>query len=695
MRTVIEGRLPKEGAPRLLGYVLVAASLAMYIAAASIGWLHVTQGPPSQQVNIRWSPRVSPLDRAGAEREHGLADAVLIDGRTWGYVLRRRSHADIQRLLSDPRVEDTFHIDRGALRVQLDRPQLSPRTRAWLETDWLGYVSLALALLATVLTWYARRSFIELLLTLEGLITTCAAWLDTRFYDSPASRRPRRGPGSRALRVGLGAVVAAAPTVITVVLINSFFQATLSDYSPDASDELAYQKQIATFVTAGFNGGYFTTYERPAPWAFTHFSVHGPAFPIMYGLIGRIVGWHLNSGPIFNLCVLAIAIACFLIMARLSPWEIVLAGGVIATSWWVTLMAATTMQESLNQAFLIVMAGFAARLLDADATHRGRWLAGGLALLAIASVLRPTNWIVAVPLVAVGMPSRLRARAAMATLAAAAGIPIFWLIWRYISAPIADLQIEFAPATHSGALEMIAGYFFDHLWTNAQIFGPKWLRVGPFYQHVMFESVAISLACVVLIASAWRHHPFTTLAFKADAFNLLTLGLALTAFLGFYFDFEASISRVTAPFLLLALLVFVAARVRTWIVVAVIAANLLIAPSFLAVYRDWRSNMFPKDRSRFEQFQAQLAPVLRFDPRRSAWCNTLLTTTYPREIAAVPPGVGLSVGERAERLTPPIKSGYVLLAPSSVKAFGDKARLQHLATTVLGELYANRDAHCE
>jgi hypothetical protein len=110
----------------------------------------------------------------------------------------------------------------------------------------------------------------------------------------------------------------------------------------------------------------------------------------------------------------------------------------------------------------------------------------------------------------------------------------------------------------------------------------------------MFEAAAISLGCAVLMANAWRRHARTTLAFRADSFNLLTLGLALAAFLGFYFDAEASISRVTAPFVLFALLVFVAARVRTWMVAGVIAANLLVAPSFLAFFRDWRSNTFRK-----------------------------------------------------------------------------------------------------
>jgi hypothetical protein len=372
-----------------------------------------------------------------------------------------------------------------------------------------------------------------------------------------------------------------------------------------------------------------------------------------------------------------------------------LAGGVIATSWWVALMATTTMQESLNQAVLIVMAGFGARLLHPNTRHNGWWLLGGLSILAIASVLRPTNWLVAVPLVAVGTASRRPVPGALAALGAAAGIPVFWLIWRYVSAPIPDLPIELAHPTGSGAPKMIAAYFFHQLRDNAHIFRWTQLMVAPFAQHVMFEAAAIALGCAVLMAKPWRRHARTTPTVKADGFNLLTLGLALVAFVGFYRDSEASLSRVTAPFVLLGLLVFVAAGVRTWMVVGVIAANLLVAPSFLALYRSWRSEMFPNDRSRFEQFQAELAPVLRFDPRRTPWCNTLLTTMYEREIVAVPAGVGLSVGRPVNQLRPPIKSGYVLLTENSAKEFGDKAHLQHLATTVLGELYANRDARCE
>jgi hypothetical protein len=322
-------------------------------------------------------------------------------------------------------------------------------------------------------------------------------------------------------------------------------------------------------------------------------------------------------------------------------------------------------------------------------------LAIALSILAIASVLRPTNWIVAVPLVLVGLARERPARVTLATLGAALGVPFFWMLWRYISAPIPGLAIEWTPATSNGAVAMIAAYVHEQLQNNVEIFALAPFFAAPFYQHVMFESVAVVLLCIPLAAvAARRHAPASTSAFKSDVFNLLALGLALVAFLGFYFDSQASISRVMAPFLLMALLVMVATRAHAWLVAGAIAAHLLVAPSFLATYREWRVDLFRNDRTKYEQFRAQVAPVLMFNRQRTAWCNTLLTTTYEREIIAVPAGVGLSVGRPAGKLVPPIKSGYVLLTADSVTDFGDKAPLQHLATTVLGELYANRDAAC-
>ena len=143
-------KIVRPGVQWFLFGVLVSA----YLAAASLAWLHFTQGPPAQRVNVRWAPSVTDVERARIERDAGLVDGRPFEGRTWQYFLRRRSRTAIQRLISNPRVEDTFHIDRATLQVQLDRADLSPRLRTWLESDRLGQISLALAVGTSVATWW-------------------------------------------------------------------------------------------------------------------------------------------------------------------------------------------------------------------------------------------------------------------------------------------------------------------------------------------------------------------------------------------------------------------------------------------------------------------------------------------------------------------------------------------------------------
>jgi hypothetical protein len=152
-----------------LDAVLLGLAIAAFAAAGALAWFHFTMGPPAQRVNVRWAPALSVAERVRAEREHGLVDGALFEGRTWRYYVRRRSPSDIQELVRDPRVDDTYHIDRALFRVQLDRPDLSPRARAWLETDRLDQISFALVLIAAVITWWSRRTLRAVALALRAV----------------------------------------------------------------------------------------------------------------------------------------------------------------------------------------------------------------------------------------------------------------------------------------------------------------------------------------------------------------------------------------------------------------------------------------------------------------------------------------------------------------------------------------------
>jgi hypothetical protein len=184
------------------GYVWLALAIATYFSAGWTAYLQWTKGPPAQRVNIRWAPDVSSVQRAQAERELRLAGADQFEGRTWRYFLRLRSPENVERIVKDVRIEDTFHIDRAAFRVQLDRPDMSPPLRRLLESDHVDEISLVLAVVATFLLWRSRWALISVMKTCGASIASIV----TRVSDS---RRERAlpGRGELTLDIGLGVLL--------------------------------------------------------------------------------------------------------------------------------------------------------------------------------------------------------------------------------------------------------------------------------------------------------------------------------------------------------------------------------------------------------------------------------------------------------------------------------------------------------
>ena len=68
--------------------MLLGLAIAAYVAAGILAWFHLTMGPPSQRVNIRWAPSVSATERVRAEQAHALVEGAPFEGRTWRYFVR-------------------------------------------------------------------------------------------------------------------------------------------------------------------------------------------------------------------------------------------------------------------------------------------------------------------------------------------------------------------------------------------------------------------------------------------------------------------------------------------------------------------------------------------------------------------------------------------------------------------------------
>ena len=134
---------------------LAFAVLAWY--SASYLWqLQDGLGPHRHHVNVRFVKDVPAPARREFEQQRGLVAGEDQGTRTWTYLLTDRSRGNIATLLKSPLVEDTAHIDRDRLRVELDLPGIHPWVRELLAREWLPYGSWLLVAVGFVLAWSAR-----------------------------------------------------------------------------------------------------------------------------------------------------------------------------------------------------------------------------------------------------------------------------------------------------------------------------------------------------------------------------------------------------------------------------------------------------------------------------------------------------------------------------------------------------------
>ena len=280
---------------RALDYLLVGFAIAAYVVAGLLAWFHLTMGPPAQRVHIRWAPSVSAAERGSAERVHGLVNGVPFEGRTWQYYLRRRSRVDIQLLVRDPRVEDTYHIDRALFRVQIDRPGLPPRTRAWLEGDRLGYISAALVLVAALITWWSRRTLRAVVSALWRATSRAALWIGE---SEPLVSASRRTPAWAIVLAFVWAIIAIPYVAVGPPDMDEYFTGVVSTNVAVK----ALRHGAWPFWSLDFGLG------APQPLRY-HFIFH-PLAPLCLvadcqAVLRSIVSIHLLVGALFTMMIAA------------------------------------------------------------------------------------------------------------------------------------------------------------------------------------------------------------------------------------------------------------------------------------------------------------------------------------------------------------------------------------------------------
>lgn len=503
---------------------------------------------------------------------------------------------------------------------------------------------------------------------------------------------------ARLRTIALTIGVIATPACVSLFLLLGYLRVNLNDFVPHyrLEDDLFYWRQIYTFSAVGFNGGYYTMFELPAATAFTHYYGYGPWHPLMYGTLGRLLGWYHQSPPFINLLLMTTATAVLLLLAKPRARQLVFISALLATSWPLHLFIPSTLQESLHHAFAIVLAFVFYRIFRERSALPWKMRLLFTLLLFGMALTRMTWALLFLPMFLLMADKRWQRLLALAL--AGALILLILEIARAVNSPVFGTLLTALPAQFSQALTengllSAVGMAAEMVWINLT------QNIAHFTQGEGLE-VAMRMSLLIFAGSiiiAWARKTQHALLTAEAAFHLYNPGSIILAVYLLYINLRIADYRLLGGHMLLAgLLLILMERYR--LATLLIGLNLLMLPLFLAHYVPYAQEHFTYDTDSIEKFSATIDGQIVYDAKtENAWCNTLLFDyweSYSPELLALPPGIGTSFFIYTLRLGLPPKSKYLLLTPLNYDKFATTTQLQQLAITPIGSIYRNLDADC-
>lgn len=205
---------PPDRTRRDRGAAVLCALVCLWGVSLAAVWADLTMSVRDQRISVRYADGTPDDVRLQLERTLDLRDAEQQEGTKWGYRMADPSRDRVTRLVQNPVVADTAHVNREAFRVELDRPDLYPWVRYPLEVLPGRALAIGFPLVALLLTVAGRRQL------------------------APVVARGLK-------RAGLSAAHAVSLLVTFLVLTAAFF--VFADNEP-LWDERAHWRQIELFV---------------------------------------------------------------------------------------------------------------------------------------------------------------------------------------------------------------------------------------------------------------------------------------------------------------------------------------------------------------------------------------------------------------------------------------------------------------
>jgi hypothetical protein len=501
---------------------------------------------------------------------------------------------------------------------------------------------------------------------------------------------------SRSHRVtwwALAFLTAVLPALVTFLLIRLRFNAAITDFIPSVwNDQTGYWHYILTFKQVGLNGGYYSLNENAPAIDLFRFDVHGPGFPVIYGLIAKVTGWNLYTSIFVNMGIIGLAQIAFVYITRLNLRQIALMSLLVLSTWPVLFYIPTSSQESLHQAGAFIVAGIFYVLLT-DSTELRWWMrALCFAILLALSIVRLSWALLLVPYLMLNIRRKNLFKLMAAGLAGAILIYGILLILEATTSPGGNSILA---TVEEGSVADRYRRLAEGFQNNLQLF----LTFGSLNHIIMQRFQFIATVVVVVVLFFWPFKKFSDLLSERQdllfyGYNLISiLGTSLAVYLvgGYY--------RVLAVPLLMTWLMWVASK-RYTLVAAVIITNIVVAPHFLDEFDTWKPN-FEFDQQQIAQYQQQVGTFMVYDDDVSNhWCNTVLVDLdiYDYRVTLIPAGIGVSWIWGPSLAGNPLQSRYLLLGERQydrMASAGVPLNTELIRKFDFAELYYNLDSDCQ
>jgi hypothetical protein len=510
----------------------------------------------------------------------------------------------------------------------------------------------------------------------------------------------------------LRVAVILAPNLLWFALPGLLMGVSIFDYVPGLdNDEVHYWHEILTFSRYGFRGGYYTIDELPAIASFSRFGPHGPAFPVIYGSVAHFVGWHNYSPLFFNSTLVSLALLGLLWLTQPNRKQTIYLILTVLTFFPLTLFISSAMQESLNQALAILMAGSLYSLLKKKAKRHCYCIVA--ATIVVASLIRFT-WIFML------LPVLLIEKRTSSLYSFLRVVTLFFiltsfiiLINRYWSSPFPNyavfdqiLSLDFEPILNN-TFQNLRNIFSTPEINSGWLNQPK---LGLLLRCQVLLVLVFSTTKLILIyrkdnVSNSSNENLHFLPFKVNALVVWIISHTVLLQVIFYKIDGYRDYRVIAPYLLIAL-VFLVLIYEFTVIKVVVLLNLLTIPLFISAYTGL--NYFGADYSRqppgthryvqksMVDFETAVQSFMKYDNQSSGWCNTVIApfVSYRNNLAGIPEGIGFSALLNTDKLQLPLKSKYLLLPDGFETRLKKSPRVRYLTSTPIGKLYLNLDSNC-